>query len=204
MTRDRDNVPLHEPGVRKDPIIERIIRNVVPKTGMIPHFIIPAYEIRVNPQVSHETVSVQIVDGTHGVTWNAGDVGAVPYLQSCLVHDFIEHLPRWWLGVIDMTVGTIVSPCSDVHVNGAGDLTFCFAEDGSSVFVLEMGAVIHAWRDAAPGARLDVGVFCSRRYFCWRSCESGFLSGGRANEVQDLTMYAALEVSIPGMRHQLL
>lgn len=35
------------------------------------------------------------------------------------------------LGVVDVGVGTVVPPRSDVDVDGAGDLAFGFAEDGA-------------------------------------------------------------------------
>ena len=99
--------------------------------------------------------------GTHWVTWGAVVAGAFPYVPSCLAHYFIEHFVRWWLGVIDVPVQTKVSPRSDVQVNRAGKLAFCFAEDGTSV-ILVMGAVVHAGRDATQRAWLS-DVFLYQR-----------------------------------------
>lgn len=81
--------------------------------------------------------------GTHRITRGAVVAGAYPYVPSCLAHYFIEHLVRWWLGVIDVPIKTKVSPRSNVQMNRAGKLAFGFAEDGTSV-ILEMGAVVHA------------------------------------------------------------
>lgn len=81
--------------------------------------------------------------GTHWITRGAVVAGAFPYVPSCHTHYLVEHLVRWWLGVIDVPIETKVSPCSNVQMNRTGKLAFGFAEDGAS-FVLEMGAVIHA------------------------------------------------------------
>lgn len=64
-----------------------------------------------------------------------------------------------------MGVKTKVPPCSNVHMDGAGDLALGFAEDGTPTFILEMGVVVHL------GVKLlqELGWtmrFCTRQYVC--------------------------------------
>lgn len=119
---------------------------MAPNLGIIPDFIVPPLMGKAHSQVSHETVSVQTRVRTHWIAPGIPAAGGIPYRPSYLSQYPIEHLQRGWLGVIGKHAAG-VPPRSDVEDECAGELAFESAEDAACL-VSEMGAVIHAGRDA--------------------------------------------------------
>lgn len=73
---------MHKPRVHTDPIIEDLDRQGLPPAGTVTDILIPPPIRNTMPQVSHETIGVEMEVRRHHVAPGTPAVGLIPLVQS--------------------------------------------------------------------------------------------------------------------------